>query len=91
MKIEVRQGEMQQIVGAGKLQFVGAGRDDDLAGLRALHRLGVDRFQHVEGRLDSRAQFGDGRLLVFLDGRVLGSQPERRVLGVIAEALDLAD
>jgi len=91
MKIEIRHGEMQEIVGAGKLQFVLASGDDDLAGLRAFHRLDVDRFKHVEGRLDPRAEFGDGRLLVFLDGRILGRQPERRVLGVIAEALDLAD
>ncbi len=36
MKIEVRHGEMQEIVGAGKLQFVGAGGDDDLARSRRL-------------------------------------------------------
>src|ERR1700733_112512 len=76
MKIEIWHGEMEQIVGAGKLQFVLAGGDYDLAGLRALHRLGVDRFQHVESRMNAVAEFGDGRLLVLLDRRILASQPE---------------
>src|ERR1700722_1316978 len=41
--------------------------------------------------MDAVAQFGDGRLLVFLARRVFGGQSERRVLGVIAKALNLAD
>src|ERR1700693_6121695 len=55
MKIEIWHGEMKQIVGARKLQFVLAGGDDDLAGLSTVHCLRVDRFKHVEGRLDPRA------------------------------------
>src|SRR5580700_9097659 len=42
MKIKVRHGEMEQVVGAGELQFVGAGGNDDLPRFAALHRLGVD-------------------------------------------------
>src|ERR1700727_3651426 len=41
--------------------------------------------------MDAVAQFADGRLFVFLARRVFGGQSERRVLGVIAKALNLAD
>src|SRR5438874_4849101 len=65
VEIEVRHGEMQQILLTGQLQRVAGNGEGDLTALAAIDLVGLEALEVAQHGIDAAAQVGQGLFSVF--------------------------